>query len=88
MRVTSKGQVTIPIELREKFGILPDSEVEFGFSGNKITIQKAKPKKGKMSRGERIVANALANRGTVNTDLTTDQIMALTRGWGEDDFDR
>ncbi len=87
MRVTSKGQVTIPVELREKFGIFPDSEVEFGYSGNKITIQKAKPKKGKMSRGERIVANAVG-KGTVNLDLTTDQIMALTRGWGEDDFDR
>ena len=87
MRVTSKGQVTIPVELREKFGIFPASEVEFGYSGNKITIQKAKPKKGKMSRGERIVANAVG-KGTVNLDLTTDQIMALTRGWGEDDFDR
>ena len=87
MRVTSKGQVTIPIELREKFGIFPDSEVEFGFSGNKITIQKAKPKKGKMSRGERIVANAIG-KGSVNLDLSTDEIMALTRGWGEDDFDR
>lgn len=87
MRVTSKGQVTIPIELREKFGIFPDSEVEFGFSGNKITIQKTKPKKGKMSRGERIVANAIG-KGSVNLELSTDEIMALTRGWGEDDFDR
>lgn len=88
MRVTAKGQVTIPIELREKFGIVPESEVEFGCIGNKITIQKAKPRKGKMSRGERIVARAIANKGTANTDLTTDQIMAWTRGWGEDDFDR
>lgn len=29
MRVTSKGQVTIPAELREHFGFLPDVEVEF-----------------------------------------------------------
>ncbi|HQU92897.1 MAG TPA: AbrB/MazE/SpoVT family DNA-binding domain-containing protein [Pyrinomonadaceae bacterium] len=87
MRVTSKGQVTIPIKLREKFGIFTNSEVEFGFSGNKITIEKAKPKKGKMSRGERIVAKAIG-KGTANLDLTTDQIMAWTRGWGEDDFDR
>ncbi len=88
MRVTSKGQVTIPIELREKFGIFPDSEVEFGFTGNKITIQKAKAKKGKLSRGERIVARALANKGSAQPQMTTDEIMALTRGWGEDDFDR
>ena len=87
MRVTSKGQVTIPIALREKFGIFPDTEVEFSFRGNQITIQKEKTKKGKLSRGERIVARATGT-GTVNLDLTTDQIMALTRGWGEDDYDR
>ena len=87
MRVTSKGQVMIPIALREKFGIFPDTEVEFGFRGNQITIQKAKTKKGKLSRGERIVAR-VTGTGTVNLDLTTDQIMALTRGWGEDDYDR
>ena len=61
--------------------------VEFGERGNQITIEKAKPKKGKLSRGERIVARATGT-GSVNLDLTTDQIMALTRGWGEDDFDR
>ena len=88
MRVTSKGQVTIPIALREQAKIFPETEVEFGINGDEITIRKAKPKKGRLSRGERIVARALANKGTVNLDLTTDQIMALTRGWGEDDFDR
>jgi AbrB family looped-hinge helix DNA binding protein len=30
MRVTSKGQVTIPIDIREQFGILPNTEVRFG----------------------------------------------------------
>jgi len=88
MRVTSKGQVTIPIALREKFGIFPDTEVEFGERGNKITIEKAKPRKGKLTRGERIVARA-AGSATANLDLTTDQIMAWTRGWDDiDDPDR
>src|SRR5947208_418220 len=80
MRVTSIGQVTIPIALREKFGMLPDTEVEFGERGNKITIEKAKPEKGKLSRGQQIVAR-MVGKGTANTDLTTDQIMAWTRGW-------
>lgn len=79
MRVTSKGQVTIPIALRDKFGIFPDSEVEFGFRGNMITIQKAKPRKGKLSRGEQMVAR-LRGTGTENLDLTTDEILALMRG--------
>ena len=34
MRVTSKGQVTIPIEVREKLGIFPNTEVEFEVRGN------------------------------------------------------
>ncbi len=29
MRVTAKGQVTIPQHIREALGLLPDSEVEF-----------------------------------------------------------
>jgi AbrB family looped-hinge helix DNA binding protein len=87
MRVTSKGQVTIPIAIREKAGIFPDTEVEFGLRGNTVTIKKAAPKGGRRSRGEEIVARARGT-GSVNLDLTTDQIMALTRGWGEDDFDR
>lgn len=79
MRVTSKGQVTIPIALREKFGIFADSEVEFGSRGNQITIEKAKPRKGKLTRGEQIVARARGT-GTENLDLSTDEILALMRG--------
>ncbi|MGE3467332.1 MAG: AbrB/MazE/SpoVT family DNA-binding domain-containing protein [Pyrinomonadaceae bacterium] len=87
MRVTSKGQVTIPIALREKAGILPETEVEFGLRGDTITIKKTVARGGRRSRGEEIVARA-RGKGSVNRDLTTDEIMALTRGWGEDDFDR
>ena len=29
MRMTSKGQVTIPAEIREKAGLLPHTEVDF-----------------------------------------------------------
>ena len=87
MRVTSKGQVTIPIAIREKAGIFPDTEVEFGLRGDTVTIKKAATSGRRRSRGEEIVARARGT-GSVNLDLTTDQIMALTRGWGEDDFDR
>ncbi len=33
MRITSKGQVTIPVEIRERLGLLPDCEVEFVVEG-------------------------------------------------------
>ena len=78
MRVTAKGQVTIPIAIREKAGIFPDTEVEFGFSGNKITIQKAKSKAGRMSRGEEAIRR-LRGKSTANLDMTTDEILALMR---------
>lgn len=87
MRVTSKGQVTIPIAIREKAGILPDTEVDFGLEGDTVTIKKASPNGRRRSRGQQIVARARGT-GSVNLELTTDQIMALTRGWGEDDLDR
>ena len=79
MRVTSKGQVTIPIEIREKLGIFANTEVEFAVRGNTATLRKAPPKNGKRTRGEEIVAR-LTGAGTANRDLTTDQILALMRG--------
>ena len=41
MRVNGKGQVTIPIEVREKAGLLPNTEVEFVVRGNTVIIKKA-----------------------------------------------
>ena len=87
MRVTSKGQVTIPQDIREKLGIRPGTEVEFVFRGGYARLIKGKPKNGAMTRGQRAVALA-AGKGSINQDLTTEQIMAITRGWGENDFDR
>jgi AbrB family looped-hinge helix DNA binding protein len=42
MRITSKGQVTIPIEIREKMGLLPDTEVEFQIKGDTVRIKRRK----------------------------------------------
>lgn len=87
MRVTTKGQVTIPIDVREKLGIFPGTEVDFVVSGDSAKLVKGKAKNGRPTRGDEIVAR-LVGAGTANRDMTTDEIMALTRGWGEDDFDR
>ena len=87
MRITSKGQITIPIAIREKAGILKDTELEVGLRGDTVTIRKVPTNGRRLSRGEEIIARA-RGKGSVNRHLTTDQIMALTRGWGEDDFDR
>ena len=82
MRITSKGQVTIPQEIRDRLGLLPHCEVEFDVVGDSVRIRKAKGRaavKGKrMTRGEMIVARL---RGSATRPgLTTDEIMALMRG--------
>jgi AbrB family looped-hinge helix DNA binding protein len=74
MRITSKGQVTIPQEIRERAGLLPNTEVDFIYDGKTVRLVKAA--RGKMNRGARLVAHM---RGRGSGSLTTDQIMALTR---------
>ncbi len=74
MRVTSKGQVTIPQEIREQAGLLPHTEVEFVYDGKTVQIVRADRKK--TSRGARLVAHL---RGRGAGTMTTDEIMALTR---------
>ena len=41
MRITSKGQVTIPQEIRERAGLLPNTEVEFIYDGKTVRLVKA-----------------------------------------------
>ena len=74
MKITSKGQVTIPAEIREKAGLLPETEVQFTLERGKVVIRKAADSR---RRGRKLV-ETLRGKGTVR--LTTDQIMALTRG--------
>ena len=74
MKVTLKGQVTIPQHLREKAGIMPGSEVEFTEAKDgSLNLRKINGK----GRGRQIV-EALRGLGTVR--MSTDEIMALTRG--------
>jgi antitoxin PrlF len=77
MRITSKGQVTIPQAVREQTGLLPNTDVEFVVDGNDVRIIKAASGK-RPSRGATAVRR-LRGAGT-RVQLTTDQIMALTRG--------
>ena len=74
MRITAKGQVTIPIELREALGLLPDTEVEFERAGDCVRVRKVR----RQSRRGRAIVAHLRGRGSVR--LSTDRIMALTRG--------
>jgi AbrB family looped-hinge helix DNA binding protein len=75
MRITSKGQVTIPAEIREQAGLLPHTEVDFDFDGKVVRIFPAATRKD--GRGARLVAHL---RGRGDVAMSTDDIMKLTRG--------
>jgi AbrB family looped-hinge helix DNA binding protein len=76
MRITSKGQVTIPAGIRKRAGLLPLSEVEFEIDGEAVLIVRARPRDGQ-GRGARVVSRL---RGSGDVTMSTDEIMVLTRG--------
>jgi AbrB family looped-hinge helix DNA binding protein len=51
MKITTKGQVTIPVEIREKLGLLPNSEVEFEVMGQTVRIRRSPPPPDRRSGG-------------------------------------
>ena len=77
MQVTSKGQVTIPQEIRNRLGLLPHTDVEFELAGDHARIRKARRAAGESARGRQALE---ALRGTGDVRMSTDEIMALTRG--------
>ena len=73
MRVTSKGQVTIPQRIREKLGVLPNTEVEFVEEKGRVYLRKGHKADPRPSRFQKL-------RGIATVKMTTAQILALTRG--------
>ena len=73
MKITSKGQVTIPQEIRERCGLLPGTKVKFALEGNTVRVVK---EEGPQERGRNLVAHL---RGRATVRMTTDEILALTR---------
>ena len=71
MRVTTKGQVTIPRSVREMLGITPETEIDFKEDSGRFYIVKTnKPSvSGKFNK----------LRGIATAKMTTDEIMSLTR---------
>ena len=75
MKITSKGQVTIPQDLRERFGLLPNTEVEFVPTPDGRELRLLKSVKSS-SRG-RVLVERLRGRGT--SKLSTDQLLKMMR---------
>lgn len=72
MRVTTKGQVTIPQHIREKLIISPSSEVDFVEENNRVYIVKRKDSGNGKSKFQNL-------RGISTVKMTTEEIMVLTR---------
>lgn len=72
MRVTSKGQVTIPQKVRELMGITPGCEVDFQLDEHGARLVRVSPGEGKALAGRM--------RGRATVAMSTEEILALTRG--------
>ncbi|MGH3096667.1 MAG: AbrB/MazE/SpoVT family DNA-binding domain-containing protein [Streptosporangiales bacterium] len=74
MYLNSKGQVTIPAHLREKFGLRSGDEVEVVEDDDALRIVRVA---AGATRGQRLVSRM---RGRATTDMTTDELLGLLRG--------
>ena len=73
--MTSKGQVTIPKAVRDYLGLGPGSRVSFErMPDGRVELVP--------ERGERVASHLAALRGSAGQGMSTDEIMALTRGEG------
>ena len=77
MRITTKGQVTIPQDVRERTGLMPGTDVEFEIEAGVVRLVKATRRGGRRTRGQKLVEGL---RGRGDFKMSTDEIVALMRG--------
>lgn len=81
--VTSKGQVTIPKQMRDFLGLKPGSQVDFCYTKEgEVVIRPVAP-----ARKRKAKSRFAALRGTVKLGMSTDEYMNLIRGYDEDKDD-
>ena len=75
MKITTKGQVTVPQHIRERLGLLPHTDVDWELKDGAAVLTKAL--QGDRRRGRGLIEQM---RGRATVKMSTDEIMALTRG--------
>lgn len=80
MRLTSKGQLTIPQHIREQLGLHPGTEVEFDVVDDTVRIRKAATQDQRRQQVRAWLERVRGSARHTKVQLTTDEIMALTRG--------
>lgn len=81
MRITTKGQVTIPQNVREKAGLMPGTDVAFELDGSTVRLVKV-TEGARQTRGQKLVEGL---RGRGDFKMSTDEIVALMRGPAADE---
>lgn len=76
MRLTSKGQVTIPQNIRELAGLKPYDEVEFEYRNKQIIV---KPVQRTTTPAEEAIA-LLRGSASSKIGLSADEWLEMTRG--------
>ena len=81
MRVSNKGQVTIPIDVRRKLGFAPGVQIALAVDGDQVKLRRADRGNCSPEEFEAWLKNV---RGTGDSGLTTEEIMEMTRGRFDD----
>ena len=73
MRIGERGQVTIPKNIREQFGLSPETEVEFRVVDGSIILKKA-PKKLKLEKWKGRCSDSFTKLGYSSVDKFIEDI--------------
>ncbi len=73
MKIGERGQVTIPKEIREKFGLGPDTEVEFRIVGGSIVLKKG-PQKLNLSKWKGRCRDTFSKLGYSSVDAFIEDV--------------
>ncbi|MCG9892789.1 MAG: AbrB/MazE/SpoVT family DNA-binding domain-containing protein [Thermosynechococcaceae cyanobacterium MS004] len=71
MKINAEGQITIPPDIQKQLGLFPSTEIQLEVIGDTLQIRKPTP-----TRCANIIA---VMRGKATRNLSTDEIMQLTR---------
>lgn len=80
MKITSKGQVTIPEAMRREYGFLPNTDVNFVIGKEGLVLKKGRAAKRGKSRGEMMVERLRGSGTSEYSKWTTERLMKLLRG--------
>ena len=78
-RLTTKGQVTIPKQIRDELGLLPGTPIDFSVNRDgEVVLQKVQGVRGKTHKTP--LDRFDAARGKADVQWRTQELMALLRG--------